>query len=154
MFNKTASFLLRQDASWQGEWIDIMEEQAAGDAPVDAPVVKFYGVEDNKTGDEDNANNTITVSYATASKATNANFLTVGNGKWTITPDAPKSADAVSKTGQTWTLSIYGDDEQFYNYTLMLEAIGSVAKLESTDSGVATVNQTTGEIAVDRKSVV
>ncbi|MCI9432185.1 MAG: hypothetical protein HFF70_07125, partial [Oscillospiraceae bacterium] len=148
LFNKTASFLLRQDSSWKGEWINIMDEQAAGSAPVDAPMVKFYGVEDNGIGDKNSAYNTITVSYATASKATNANFLTVGDGKWTITPDAPKSGDTISKTGQTWTLSIYGDDERFYTYTLVLEAIGSVAKLESTNSNVATVDQTTGEIDV------
>ena len=129
-------------SSWNGKynstysllslWRDIADDQGTV-VPADAPVVKFYGVEDNQAGDTDSTVGTITVSHATAKAATNANFLTVEGGKWTITPDAPESTDAVSTSAQTWTLSIYGDDEQWYTYTLVLDAQSELGDLISKD---------------------
>ncbi len=109
-------------------WKDIADEQGAV-VPTNAPVVKFYGVEDNQAGDTNSTVGTITVSHATAKAATNANFLTVEGGNWTITPAAPESTDAVSTSAQTWTLSIYGDNEQWYTYTLVLNAQSGLGKL-------------------------
>ena len=122
-------------------WEEIADSQAAVDS-TNAPVVKFYGVEDNQAGDTNSTVGTITVSHATAKAATNANFLTVEGGNWTITPAAPESTDAVSTSAQTWTLSIYGDDEQWYTYTLVLNAQGTAGELivKKNDYGFAIRN--------------
>ena len=125
-------------------WKDIADEQGAV-VPTNAPVVKFYGVEDNQAGDTNSTVGTITVSHATAKAATNANFLTVEGGNWTITPDTPESTDAVSTSAQTWTLSIYGDDEQWYTYTLVLNAQGTAGELivKKNEYGFAIRNDNT-----------
>ena len=128
-------------------WNDVKPSVAV----TSAPVVSFYGVEDNDTSDIANTvNGTITVSYATAETATNENFLKVENAeKYGITGNTtPKADDPVSRTGETWNLNVLGKDGKFYYYTLNLNAIGNIARLWSNNVNVATVDQTTGEITV------
>jgi hypothetical protein len=101
-------------------------------AAASAPVVKFYGVEDDATTatavttkDQDTAQYSIKVSYTTA-KSNKTNQLTVTGGTYVLTDDnngnaVVKASDLTPNqtTEQDYTLTVIGDDGNVYSYALV-----------------------------------
>ena len=148
LFNKTASFLLRQDVSWQGEWIDIMEEQNTA-APTVVPVVTFFGQDSAWNGV--NITATATFNQATANNKAGAD-VSVEGGKLVMWEGANVTSSTsfdlpVLEGGKTYNGTVLSDDGRYYTVTLVQEPktiIPAEMEVYSTNPAIAVVKPNDG----------
>ncbi len=122
----------------KGEWVNIMNEQAAGDVIGDAPVVTFYGKTVNTNANREFIGE---VNYVEAADGT-TNGIQVKDGTIVmannseITNDGTSASTTKTTAGVLYTGTILGKDGKYYTYKLTQKAqdkaFGNIISLDPT----------------------